>query len=75
MAQAQALKLDLQRQLVRTDVLAQPVEQRIEALRAGKAGEARWIRDRLGAEDADYLHAQAVQEQRLSRRETGTQER
>jgi len=73
-ARAQAMKLDLQRQLVRTDVLAQPVEQRIEALRPGKDGEARWIRDRLGAEDADYLHAQAVLEQRLNRYETGTQE-
>jgi hypothetical protein len=71
---AQALKLDLQRLLVRTDVLVQPVEQRIEALRPGKDGEARWIRNTLGAEDADYLHAQAVQERHLSQRETRTQD-
>ncbi|MGE0151783.1 MAG: hypothetical protein AB7R90_04145 [Reyranellaceae bacterium] len=60
--QAEAMKRDLQRRLVLADVQAQPAAWRIEKLQPGQEGEARWFRDTLGAEEADFQLAQARQE-------------
>ena len=73
-ARAQAMRLDLQRQIVRADVLAQPPEWRIAHLQPGGEGEKRFFYDTLGKEDADFLRAHALQEQRLGARETGTED-
>lgn len=73
-ARAQAMRLDLQRQIVRADVLAQSPEWRIEHLQPGKDGAKSFFYDTLGKEESDFIRYEALREQRLNRRETGTQD-
>ncbi|MGE3867582.1 MAG: hypothetical protein AB7G04_11775, partial [Hyphomonadaceae bacterium] len=70
---AQAMKLDLQRQLVRADVQAQPAAWQMEKLQPGPDGKTNFFIDTLGGEDAEYLRAHAGLRDKADKRDGATQ--
>jgi len=70
---AQAMKLDLQRQLVRADVQAQPTAWQMEKLQPAPDGKTNFWIDTLGGEDAAYLRAHAGLRDKAEKRDGAAQ--